>query len=227
MKVFSRILTFVIITALLILSFPLSALANQPEEVPQLFISDVTGKAGEKVVIAVEITSNSGLAATDLEIRYDRTKLLYSDYTKGETAEGALLSLNSNFKTEENFKTIRIALAHPEGIYAEGKLVEMTFVVEPGWSGTTTVELKSPEESYDAAYNVVQVLTIGGKVTVEGDGTEEQVTSATQPEKKAEKTEKEVPGKSDDSRLTLILIAVAAAVAVVVILAIVLMKRKK
>lgn len=157
----------IFITALMavcFLSVPFLASAQEPAK---LTVSSVKGEPGKDVVVSVMVSQNSGIAAMDFILNYDNSKLLYKSYKAGSASEGALFILNPNYKNPDGSSALKQGFAHAEGVSVEGSIVDITFTIAPGWSGSSAVTLEIIDDVYDATYNKIPCELIGGTVTAE------------------------------------------------------------
>jgi len=137
-------------------------------ETATLSVTSVKGEPGKDVIVSVNISSNSGLGAMDFIVKYDNAKLLYKSYQIGAAAEGGFLSVNPNYKNQDGTSALKQAFIHPEGLIATGPIVELTFTIAPGWTGSTTVTLEVIGDISQATppYNKIPHESKNGTVTI-------------------------------------------------------------
>jgi len=154
-----------ILTALTIVvcaaAMPVSVKAVSPVS---LTVSNVTAAAGADVVISLNISANSGLAAGSFLLKYDTAKLTYISKTFGP-AKGELNSFNENYANTGDIRTIYYTPVHTEGITAGGAMLSITFTVKTGWTGSTPLTLTTTE-FINLSYNEIPKTITNGSVTV-------------------------------------------------------------
>ncbi len=128
-------------------------------------VSNVTGTAGENVVVSINISANSGLAAADLFLKYDNTKLNYKSRALGIAAAGSLLASGSPYTVNGNFTSIHFSVVNSVGINAAGSLLDITFTVKSVWIGITPLSL-TVGDFYNAALNLIIPVIKPGNITV-------------------------------------------------------------
>ena len=146
------------------LSLPFAVSAQEPVK---LTVSSVKGEPGKDVVVSVMVSPNSGIAAMDFILNYDDSKLLYKSYKTGSASEGGLFTLNPNYKNPDGSSALKQGFAHMDGISVEGSIVDITFTVSPGWSGSSAVTLEIIDDVYNATYNKIRCELVNGTVTAE------------------------------------------------------------
>lgn len=147
-----------------VICVPIVASAAPPV---QLTVTNAEGSSGQDVTVSLNISADSTLAAIDFILKYDSTKLLYKSNASGVAAAGALSSINPNYKTADDSDALKGSLIHVDGITAGGSLLDVTFTVAPGWSGTTPVSLEVEGDISDSTYNSIPFETKNGTVTVD------------------------------------------------------------
>ena len=130
-----------------------------------LSVNSVTAAAGEDVVISINITGNSGLAAATFLLKYDHTKLTYKSWSAGPAAAGGLSSVNPAYAVDGDFSTINDSFVTTEDLVAAGSLLNVTFTVKPGWSGTSPVTLTTSTFA-GGDYNEIEKTVTNGGVTM-------------------------------------------------------------
>lgn len=128
-----------------------------------LTASDETGAVGENVDVTVSITGNSGLAAADIFLTFDNTKLEFVSAVAGTATAGGISSINEQVPAGD-FTAIKQGFAHDEGITAAGSMMIVTFTIKAGWTGTTPVTL-SVEDFFNSSYAAVVPTFDDGSVT--------------------------------------------------------------
>mgnify|MGYP001294782357 CR=1 FL=1 len=149
-----------------VLSLPLSANAASVS----LSVSSKTADSGDDVVISINISGNSGLAAATFLLKYDHTKLAYKSNSPGSAAAGGMSSVNPEFNTEGDFTTINDSFISLSEISAEGSMLNVTFTVKSGWSGTTPLTLTTTTFA-GGDYKEIAKTISNGSVKVSGSST--------------------------------------------------------
>jgi len=128
-------------------------------------VSNITASAGSDVSISIDISSNSQLAAADLSLKYDNTKLTLKRSSAGIATVGGTISINNIFKVEGNFTTIKASFMCEDGITASGAMVIITFTVKTGWTGSTPLEL-TIGDFVDNEFNNIPYSITNGSINV-------------------------------------------------------------
>lgn len=89
-----------------------------------LEVTDGLNLVGRDVTVNLEISANSGLAAADIDLVYDATKLTFVSAAAGEATAGGMYQMNGNTAGR-----VRLSFIHPNGITAGGALMEVTFTI--------------------------------------------------------------------------------------------------
>ncbi len=106
-----------------------------------LTVNSATAAAGADVLISVNIPENSGVVCGDLLLKFNNTKLTVKSAVKGVAAQG-LCSINPNYIPDgSGISTIKEAFATLDPITLGGSMMDITFTVLPGWTGSTTLAL--------------------------------------------------------------------------------------
>jgi hypothetical protein len=129
-----------------------------------LTVSSLTATAGADVVVSINISANSGLAAATLLLKYDTTKLTYKSRAFGP-ASGQINVFNENYANAGNIRTLNLTLIHAEGITVGGSMLNITFTVRTGWTGSTPLTLTA-EEFVNLGYNEIPKTISNGSVSV-------------------------------------------------------------
>lgn len=156
------------------MTVPFMANALEPAK---LTVTSANGEPGKDVVISVSVSANSGIAAMDFILKYDNSKLLYKSYKQGIAAEGGLFTLYPNYKNQDGSSALKQAFAHIDGITAEGSIVDVTFTVAPGWSGSTAITLEITDDISDANYKMIPYDVKNGSVAVDTAPGETDITN--------------------------------------------------
>ena len=127
----------------------------------KLNVSHASGAAGDTVDVTLNITKNSGLAAAEFLLKYDNTKLTYKSNTLGSAASGGMSSVNPEYKTEGNISTINFSFIHAEGLTAGGAMLNVKFEINPGWEGSSAVELTVGDFANINYATIASVITNG------------------------------------------------------------------
>lgn len=160
-KAFALMFTIVLFVGLI--SLPMHS--NAAPAV-QLAVTDASGKAGDEVTVSVNISPKSKLGAGELLLKYDTSKLTYKRHADGPAASGGLLVLNPDFKTDDSYKTMKGAFIHTRGVAAGGSLVDITFTIKSGWSGSTPLELTTTQFIDPIDYKEIVHTITNGSVTI-------------------------------------------------------------
>jgi hypothetical protein len=157
-------LTALLIAFLLTLTAISAPVAANAAGTVSLTVSSATASAGTDVVISINISANSGLAAGTFLLKYDTAKLTYKSKTYGP-AQGELNGFNANYANTGDIRTIYFAPIHSEGISVGGSMLNITFTVKTGWTGSTPLTLTTTE-FVDLSYNEIPKTISDGSVTV-------------------------------------------------------------
>jgi len=135
-----------------------------------LSASHETGAAGTDVVVSLNISAASGLGAAGLFLQYDNTKLAYKSYTVGSAAVSSgggnnMSQINPAYRTSGNHTTIIDSFISDPGIAAGGAMLNITFTIKYGWTGSTPLALTVGDFS-DVSWNELAYTVANGSVTV-------------------------------------------------------------
>lgn len=142
--------------------------------VVKLAVSNASGKAGEDVTVSINISPNSRISLAGLLLKYDTNKLKYKKYVLGaETnTDSSKAAVNAkDYFVEGNIKGVYFVYVNAQGLDAGGSLVNITFTIEPGWSGSTPLDLTT-NFLYDADHEKesnVPNEVVNGSVTVKAN----------------------------------------------------------
>ena len=158
------LLTLLVFISICTLYLPASAAAAAEDNV-QLTVSSVTAVEGEDIVISVSISGNSGLAAAELMLKYDNTKLTYKSSAAGTAAQESdcYSAINESYKTEGNFTTVMDSFMSAYGITAAGEMFSITFIIKQGWVGSIPLNL-TVRDFCDINSNTIPHTIIDGSV---------------------------------------------------------------
>ena len=126
---------------------------------------DVSATAGGEAVMTVEVTSNPGVVAAILNIKYDSDKLTLKDAISANFLNDAV---EVNNVPGDCTVVLDNALADAD-IATTGALLSLTFTVAEGVSGDVAVDLTVTEAVNNALENVA-VSAVDGKITVGAEG---------------------------------------------------------
>ncbi len=129
-----------------------------------LIVSNKSGNVGTDVVISVDVSANSGLAAADLFLKYDNTKLSVKSSKAGAAANGGFASINQDFAVSDNISTIKCSFIHATGITAAGSIMDVTFTIKSALSGSTPLTLTNGD-FVDAQFKTLTNSIKNGSVT--------------------------------------------------------------
>ena len=94
-RIFALLLSAVMIFA----AIPSACFAAQDETVYapiEFSITSVKGVANKNVHVEVRVSENSQIASMNLELNFDSSKLLVTDYAAGELMASGLSAINAN-----------------------------------------------------------------------------------------------------------------------------------
>lgn len=122
-------------------------------------VGEVSGSVGDTVTVPVKITGNPGIMGLFLEFNYDKEKLEYVNYEKGE--------LLSDCEIADNNGTLKMVSVEDNDFDKDGTLINLKFKVKDGASGESKIELKLEENSI-CNYNEesISAKPVNGKITV-------------------------------------------------------------
>ncbi len=125
-------------------------------------------KAGESVSISISLSPDSGVAALDLKIKYDNTKLKLENFDEKASALGGLGSVNEAGTVEgEDRSLINASIVHAEGINSADPILDLNFTVLDDASGLAEVELAVEEDQiYNANHEKLDFKTENGGVEI-------------------------------------------------------------
>ncbi len=156
-----------IIALYLIFVFVITAFAAEPT----IGIKNLEAKAGNEVILPVEISAKSGIAALDFTVKYDNDKLQLIAVTDYFSQMGILGSVNDKAEIDGK-KAVKAALAHVDGISDGGALIELKFRVNKDAKGLAAVELLVEDDSaHDTNFQVLKVNVQNGGVNIKSVGT--------------------------------------------------------
>lgn len=130
-----------------------------------LTVTSITAIAGEDIVISINISENSRLAAATFLLKYDTTKLTYKSSAAGSAAADGFSSINPNFAVNGNFKTINDSFISSDEVAAAGSMLNVTFTVNTGWTGSTPLTLTTSDFANGHYIEIPKTIT-NGSVTV-------------------------------------------------------------
>ncbi len=159
---------FAMMMIITIVSMPLSVFAGSADV--SLSVSNETGTAGTDVVVSLNISADSHLAAAGFFLQYDNTKLTYKSDAAGSAADSngpgtSMTDINPAFSTTGNLTTINDSYIAEPDITAGGAMMEVTFTIISGWTGATPLTL-TVGDLYDASWNELAYTVTNGSVTV-------------------------------------------------------------
>lgn len=127
-------------------------------------VSDASGKAGETVVITIDLLNNPGIIAAALQVHYDRSllKLIQAEDT------GLLPDATFSSSTDQHpyYLSWNDALAQSNNTSC-GSLVTLTFEILEGAAGQTEIYVTyEPGNVFDWELQDVPFVTLPGTVTI-------------------------------------------------------------
>lgn len=145
MRKFSiRLLGLLLAFMMFISSAPYAMLVADAAEPVKLTVSSAERYENTDVVISISISADSGMAAAVFQLTYDNTKLAYKSYTLGSAAAG-LSQVNPVYAVDGNNTTIIDNFFSIAAINNAGSLLDITFTIKAGWSGSTQLTLTKYE----------------------------------------------------------------------------------
>lgn len=168
MKILIRKIASILMVACImvgLLSIPITVIAAVPV---QLTLTSAKGLAGEDIIVSLNISADSKLSAADFTIAYDEEKLLLKEAKEGSATAGGYSSINPNAPEKDGLKTIKQAFISDGGVSVAGSMLDLTFTVAPGWTGSTPLVL-TVGDFFDGAYGEIAYKIENGTVTI-GDG---------------------------------------------------------
>ena len=139
-------------------------------DVPQMVVSDATGRPGSEVTLTVSVKNNPGIAAFDMNIVYDPSRLKPVDYVFAGAFEGSLSTVST--------ATGKAGFVSLNDVTGDGAVLNLTFEIldtAPDGAAIVSVEIgeiinveEEPIEFAAVAGQVTVVSRVPGDVT--GDG---------------------------------------------------------
>ena len=131
MKYTKRLTSFFLALILLLCAAAVPVSVKAADTV-SLTVSSATAAPGTDVVMSINISANSGLAAATFLLKYDTSKLTYKSNAAGSAASGGLSSVNPNYAVDGNYKTINDSFIKSPAVTAGGSMLDVTFTVKTG-----------------------------------------------------------------------------------------------
>ncbi|NLX94419.1 MAG: hypothetical protein GXZ02_11365 [Clostridiales bacterium] len=145
--------TGLLLTVVMVVITMVAAITANAADPIQFTVTSPSGAEGSNVVVSVMISENSGLAAADLVLNYDSTKLTFVSAVKGAASLDGLSAINGAL-----FERVKDAFAATYGITAGGSMLDVTFNINSGWTGSTPVTLthgKLYNSNFDRLYSEI------------------------------------------------------------------------
>ncbi len=124
----------------------------------KFWLSEVTCKAGETCQVEIRLSQKSQVAASDLIIEFDATKLIYENFQGG-----GVFQSEAALQQEGKVKVTSITLNPPQD---EALVGTLTFKAKEGALGKTDLKLVSETCANIDLVDMVPVC-FGGSVTIE------------------------------------------------------------
>lgn len=159
-------------TVLVFCGFISAGLASKAVSPVQLTVTSASGKAGDDVTVFVNISSNSGLAAGEIILSYDNTKLICKSSSQGAAAEGGMSVLNNTGTTVIN------SYININGASLSGTLFSVIFTIKTDWSGSTELVLTTGDFANNTYQNIPHNITNGSVSVGTASTTTSPATSA-------------------------------------------------
>ena len=150
--------TGLLLTVIMVVITMASSITAQAADPIQFTVTSPSGAEGSNVVVSVMISADSGLAAADLVLNYDSTKLTFVTGVSGSAASGGNSAINGAL-----FERVKDAFAATNGIFAGGSMLDVTFTIKSGWTGSTPVTLthgKLYNSNFDRLYSEITNGTV-------------------------------------------------------------------
>lgn len=147
MKYYKKIISFVLSLIMVFSVLPLSAFAEESEEIYAPIEFSVTSAKGveeKSVHVEVRVSENSQIASLTLELLYDSSKLLINNFEAGELFENGLSAINGNVSDK-----VIASYASMQPIIESGTLFSVDF--------TVTAEIN---DILDLSLNVVEATDV-------------------------------------------------------------------
>ncbi len=133
--------------------------AGNPVSGNRIWVKDTSAKAGQTVQVEIYVAAEDGVAATDLEMAFDQSKVTYQEFAAGSaysgTSECALV--------EDGLIHMTLITLNPPT--EETLLGTVSFQVAEGVSGDVPLTL-SLESCYNYDVQTIQAEVTDGKITV-------------------------------------------------------------
>ena len=155
-----------LIMAVLVLMTTLFSNAVFAAGEPAFVVSNVTGKAGDTVVVTVSTVNNPGIVSAKVKVAYDATVL---QLVSAGAADFSGVQFGPT--TKNPFTVNWEDTLAPEDITTNGSLATLTFkILDTAAAGKSDITLTyNPEDVYDWYMENVTFATVAGSVTVESD----------------------------------------------------------
>ena len=155
-----------LIMAVLVLMTTLFSNAVFAADEPAFVVSNVTGKAGDTVVVSVSTANNPGIVSAKVKVAYDATVL---QLVSAGAADFSGVQFGPT--TKNPFTVNWEDTVAPEDITTNGSLATLTFkILDTAAAGKSDITLTyDPEDVYDWYMENVTFATVAGSVTVEND----------------------------------------------------------
>lgn len=181
-----RIICSLLVVVMLIIPFALYASAAEAVSISG---SQIKCQPGQTIDIEIKVSANSNIAATNIDLSYDSSKLSFLKYSSGDIIKGAMA--DGNGKTAGKVKYAIVTLTP---ITEAGTLFHTFFTVNASASGEQEIKLAvnpivdinskaldvkitntvvavsgSPVASSDPSAKEIEVITENGTTTIPAD----------------------------------------------------------
>lgn len=164
MKYYKKIISFVLSLIMVFSVLPLSAFAEESEEIYAPIEFSVTSAKGveeKSVHVEVRVSENSQIASLTLELLYDSSKLLINNFEAGELFENGLSAINGNVSDK-----VIASYASMQPIIESGTLFSVDFTVTADINDILDLSLNVVEATDVNSDDLVVSKTDSGSIEV-------------------------------------------------------------
>ncbi len=161
-----RKLFSVLLSVAMLLSMTALPITTHAQDEIGISISDYTVSEGEEFVVSLNITPNANIGVLDVKISFDKTKLQYVSYANGPASLGGMLVYNPTHESSSGDTQVGyMSFIHATGANTGGSMLNVTFKVLSGWTGSTPLGLELVDICDPGFGDLTYILT-SGKATV-------------------------------------------------------------
>ena len=161
-----RKLFSVLLSVAMLLSMTALPITTHAQDEIEISISDYTVSEGEEFVVSLNITPNANIGVLDVKISFDKTKLQYVSYANGPASLGGMLVYNPTHESSSGDTQVGyMSFIHATGANTGGSMLNVTFKVLSGWTGSTPLGLELVDICDPGFGDLTYILT-SGKATV-------------------------------------------------------------